>query len=410
MNLRDPLHRDADHHPKPGVRAPTGFAGLALALATACGPAADSGTGVVPASAGDSHPGTRDERTGLVLVEPHHPAHPGWVDFGTIQLGEVASRTVELVNREGRPLTIQNLQAGCACTIPSLAYRDAGGELVVGNPRSRGRVLTVPADATVELTISVDSRQAPVRNKPKRVNVRLVTDSDTDPYLTVEAQFFVEAPFRLGPERLDLGEVAQHGLGRGAVRIVPLLDIAPVAVTSAPPGIGLELVEVPFQGEAAWELRALAEPPVELGLVEHRATLSTRRGDGSDGPPLDVPIRITGVPDLQIQPARLWLRVTRGVPEPAEVVVRTNLPGHRFRVHSPTVEGDGSQDLTVALVPEAPGDGTLAAAWTVRLSPTPGLLAALQSASGDLQGVLQLELEGAEPAHLSVPYLILGEL
>lgn len=347
---------------------------------------------------------------GLAIVEPHHEAHPGWRDLGAIALGEFATHTVELENREGRPLTVQSIRAGCACTVPSIGYRGPDGELVRGDVRATGNVLTIPTGAPVELTLTIDSRRAPVKNKPKRVNVRIITDSPTKPYLTVEAQFVVETPFQVAPETVDFGEVAVHGIGQASVRILRLRDRSPTGVVNVPAGFEVTLEESYYLGNTSWDLKARVLPPVDLGFAEHLIALTTVYDDGLPGPDFELPLRITGVPDLELTPTRLVLRelpaapTSPGGPAPAsaigaEVVLASNLGGHRINVSNPRLEGPLADLLEVELVPASPDDALRSPSWTVRLTATGAL------PDGQQVGTLTLDTDDPEHPRLEIPYL-----
>jgi hypothetical protein len=376
-----------------------------MALSAACGagdpPAGEPGT--APAEAGAVATGTG----GLVVKDPHHPAHPGWRDLGVIPLGQVVTHVVELENREGRALTIQNVRAGCACAVPSIAYRTAEGKLVTGDVRSTERVLTLPPGAVAELSVQVDSRRAPLKNSQKVVSVRLVSDSESDPYLTIELQFTVESHFTVAPERLDLGEVAEHGSGEGSTRILALGELVLGEPPAAPAGFEVWIEESLYLGRTGWDLHARVVPPLPLGYGEHRLTLATRHPDGSPGPPLEVLLSATGVPDTEIEPPRLLLRPAEPAGDAAgvfqaEVVVRSNLAGQRFTLSAAGLDGPAAAVLDVELVPRAPDSAGRSSSWTVRLTSTGELPA------GPLEGLLTLVSDDPALPELCVPYLRLG--
>ena len=375
------------------------------ALLGACGKDPGAATDPEAPAEADALPTTPSTtRGGLAVRDPHHAAHPGWRDLGIIPLGQVETHVIELENREGRPLTIQNLRAGCACAVPSIAYTTEQGERVTGDVRSSERVLTLPAGAVAELTIQVDSRRAPVKNSQKLVSVRLVSDSASDPYLTIELQFTVESHFTVAPERLDLGEVAEHGTAEGATRILALDELTLSEPPPAPAGFEVWLEESFYLGQTGWDLHARVVPPIPLGYGEHRLTLATRHPDGSAGPPLEVPLTATGVPDTEIEPARLLLRPMEPAGDAAgvfqaEVVVHSNLAGQRFTLSRSALDGPAAAALEVELLPKDPDLAGRSSSWTVRLTSTAEL------PPGPLEGTLTLATDDPALPELRVPYL-----
>src|SRR5690606_33917896 len=77
------------------------------------------------------------EPAAFEFLDPQHSAHPNWVDMGNIPIGEIHEATVRMKNVEGRPITIQSVQAGCSCTLPELVAVLPSGERIVGDMRSR---------------------------------------------------------------------------------------------------------------------------------------------------------------------------------------------------------------------------------------------------------------------------------
>ena len=186
---------------------------LACALA-ACAPAGDA----PPPSDASAAPMPELPPGGLAIVDPQHPAHPTWVELGDIPLGEVVRYEVPLRNRERGPLVIQSIRSGCSCTIPSVYYEADDGHVLQGDLQSAGNVLTVPAGAVVKLQLEVDSKRSPTRNKPKLVVVRIVTDSPTAPFTSLDVRMRIDAPLLAEPAAIDLGRVAVHARAEGSTR------------------------------------------------------------------------------------------------------------------------------------------------------------------------------------------------
>jgi hypothetical protein len=373
---------------------------LLLVLLAACGAGSSSDEAPTAPASGPS------DAAGLALIEPDHPAHPGWVDLGNIPLGEIREQSIPLRNLENRPVTIRSIRAGCSCTIPSIRYEDAEGALVTGDPSGPGDVITLPALTEAELVLRVDSRRAPVRNKPKLITIRIVTDSEVEPYLTVEARLFVEAAFRTAPDAIDLGRVPINGGGDGATRVFTAdasgRQVAGVA--SVPDGLEAVVTESYQLGVTAWNLEVRAVPPVKAGYAVHQVLLATTGPEGEgEGEPFAVEVRVNGVPDLEVRPTRLLLRPPgAGELARAEVQLFSHLPGQRMRVLDAELEGPFADELLIELRADHPDDDGRSSTWTVVLSAPRDL------GPDPIAGTLTLTLDDPQHPELVVPYLTLG--
>ena len=371
-----------------------------------CGEGEGAAAARSPDRAGAAPSGAKTD-TGLQPVNPAHPAHPGFVDMGPIPLGEVREHALELANREGRPLTVRSIQTGCACTIPSLTYTGPDGQLVRGNMRGPGDVLTLPAGVTAELLLRVDSRVAPVRNKPKLVTVRIVTDSERNPFTTLEVRVFVDSPFRTAPDAVDIGRVATHGGGSGATRIFQAGDArrSLVDVLEVPEGLSATLSPSDYLGEPAWALEVRALPPVRLGYATHVVQLATTGPGGEgEGEPFAVEVRVTGVPDVEVRPTRFLLRpLAAGQLPLAEVVLLAHMPGQRLLVQGAEISGTEAEKLRVELIPSRPDEAGASAQWLLRLE-------ALEELGPEgVHGTVTLALDDEQIGALEVPYLSLPQ-
>jgi hypothetical protein len=339
------------------------------------------------------------------VVKPEHEAHPNWIDIGDIPFGDVREKVVELANREGRPLTVKSIQAGCSCTQPTIEYTAADGSVVAGNARSRDAVITLPADAVARLKLRVDSHTAPAKNVDKVVVVRLVTDSVEEPFFTLDARMKIIAPFNAVPPVLDLGRVPQSGGAEGAIDIVPVLgdDQLLIDVAKSPKSTEVQLVP-PFPGGGpAYKLRVKLLPPLALGNFEATVALHTREPNGNPGRPFEIPLRAYVVGDVEVLPARFsFAKAPQGGPERAEGDLFARLAGGQLRVTKYDFAGATTSNLRAELTPIEPDAEGRAAQWHIVIEATGDL------GNETISGTLVLETDDPQFARIEIPWLRRG--
>jgi hypothetical protein len=382
-------------------------ASLALALFLACVGAACGG-----APSSGAVPETPETLGGLAVVDPEDPEHPWSIELGTVPDGETVERVVRLENRlraadgEPMPLTIRSILSGCSCTLPSISYAAADGTRVHGDPRAGNGVITLPPGAVAELVLHVDTRSAPVKNRPKLIVIRIVTDSPSDPYLSLEVRVLVDAPFGAAPPLINLGPVGVNAGGAGAVDVYavhPEQEREIVRVLEAPPNVETELERKPL-GPGLWTLRARLLPPIPQGHQEYVIRLGTTGPGGiGEGRPFEVRLAAQGTPDVQILPERLLLAVPPGGgAERAEAEILSRIPGQRFAVVGARLEGGASDRLRVELVPASPDQDGRSGRWLVRLVASEPLV------EPAVAGKLVLRLDDSQFPELQAAYLKLA--
>lgn len=311
-------------------------------------------------------------QAGLEIVDPQFPERPDELDFGRLQLGERAQRTVRLRNASAAPIAIRDVQAGCTCTQLAVSYVDpATGQRVRGAAVDGGPLLKVPAGVTAELELSVDSSLATARNQSKLVVVRVTTDSPVTPFVGLSVLLFVQSPFRPAPAVIDLRHVAVHGGGTGELAIATdgLEGQLITGVLECPPEIEAHVESQRVGTVDLWLVKVRVPPPVPLGFREHVLKLATTGPGGEgEGRPLEVRVRATGVPDAAIDPPLVVLAPppAGGLPVGAARVL-SRLPGQALRVVAARAEGIEAGRIEVsstALDPD--GDGR-AAVWELAL-------------------------------------------
>lgn len=383
-------------HPRPQPKTALLLATLLLCLGAQLG-----ACGAEPSSAPDSaHPG---RTSGLVIQDPQHPAHPNWVDLGDIPLGETVRYEVPLLNLEPGPLVIQRIQSGCSCTVPSIYYQTPEGEVIHGDLQSGGDVLELPEGAVAKLLLEVDSTRSPTRNKDKLVVLRIVSDSPTAPFLSLDVRLLVVAPFRAAPGAIDLGRVAINAGGQGLTRVLSedpaQYQIKGVLSTSE--GVVARLQESTQMGRPGWDLHVTVPPPIPLGYRELEVVLETSAPEGEDeSRPFVIPVRVNGVPDFELLPSRLLLQpASRGAADTAEVALVAQMPGLRFLVEGVTLAGERTDDISLSITADRPDITGRSSRWILRLE------ASVDLGDEGCSGTATIVTDNPEIGTLEVPYI-----
>ncbi len=309
---------------------------------------------------------------GLVILDPQNPARDYDVDMGAMPYGDMRERVVRMRNAEGRALSIIKVQAGCSCTTVQLAYVDAAGTRVSA-PSVWGReAFVVPKDAILELKLRVDSKIVPLKNSTKRVDVRIQSDSEVDPFKTLEVHTIVEAPFAVMPASINLGQVAVGAIAQGKTQISRWNDTGEVVtgVLSKPDNLEVAL-ETPEQiGLAMWRLTVRWLPPLERGVQLRSVVLSTSGPGGVGvGRPLEIQVQVLGIENVIAEPMLFavpeHLDVNAGA---GAVTLRSMVAGNRLFVTGARTEGPLSDSFKVTASADSPDDKGRSERWIVQLT------------------------------------------
>lgn len=342
---------------------------------------------------------------GLGVVQPEHETNERYFDLGELYYGDVVERTIALRNLEDRPLTIKQLVAGCSCTTPKVSYVGANGEVVHGDRNNKEGILVVPPNQEIELHLRVDTRYVPARNTIKRVLVQTVTDSELEPFLSLEISFVVEMPFQVVPATIRLGQVGIGAGARGKTDIVPIgaTGVEIVDVLEAPENMLVELTPQSRVGSDYWELKVQLMPPLEPGHQTHVVRLRTTgpAGDG-DGKPLEVKVEATGVDDVSVVPTRLvFPKADSPRPAVATIEILARAPGHVLRIVDTHLDGDRSGELEVVTTPARPDEEGRSNRWRIELKEPEG-------ERPPLAGTLTVVLDDPQYPEFQIPYMRLN--
>ncbi len=346
---------------------------------------------------------SRPVGTGGLVIRNGDSARPFFHDFGSVPYGERLRHVYVLENTEGRPLVIQDMLPSCGCTTPRVSYVGADGERVYGSTQRGAEVITLPAGAELEIEVAIDTTLVETPNLDKLSQVRVRSDSATNPYLTLELHLKVIKAFRAAPAKLEFGLVPQSA-GKNA-----RTDVSTCVKGDRSRILGIEAVEGTFtaevqessvNGETVWIVTASAPPGLPIGPQKGQILLRTTGPDGTGtGPAFHVPILAQISPDVSIAPGVLQLQVAdreRGAELHAEL--RALVPGARFAIRAARLEGEATTGLELEARPlDADEDGR-ATSFDVVLRAKPGLPA------GNFHGLAVFETDSAETPRVTAPF------
>lgn len=355
------------------------------------------------ACAGEA-PETSESTGGLVITNPGEDERDYFYDFGEIPDGTKVSHTFILENTDSVPVTIQDMQPACSCTMPVISYRDEAGELVRGK-RFEEPVITLPPGALAELVIEVDTNHVKMKNVDKLTAVMLRCDSVNTPYMRFEMHLIATSAYQVTPEKIDLGDVPISSGGRGQVDIITgvpgsLFRILGLAEKSE--GLEVQVSEREGLAEPLWRVDAALLPPLEFGQWRGEIVLNSTGSDGAeDGPPLHVQVIARVVPDVVVYPTVLGF--TPG-PEGAGLSAVGTLtalaPGHRVKIVDALLQGQVPESFRVAYEAISPDAEGRSQRWQVSVEASGPISAPL------LTGSVQLTLDdpALDPVEVTFVY------
>ncbi len=339
---------------------------------------------------------------GLQIQNPQDPARPGFHQFGEVAYGEPLERSVLLANREGAPLRIRAVLPGCGCAAPALRFTDAAGEEQLRRMHPGVEPVLLPRGTTAELLLDIDTAGVPTINRPYLITVRIDTDSEVHPYLTLELALKVVRPFTVLPLVLDMKDVPRSAGGEGSVEIVSADDdgrrIAGIASSSPELEARLERIEG-LQTEL-WRLVARLPGPRSPGPYRGEIALDTTGpfGEG-EGPPLRIPVRAAVGEDVSVSPSQmLFGTVEVGAERAIEARLWARVPGQRVRILAAELEGDHGDLLAFDFQPVLPDPVGRSDRWVLRMR-TGGDLPA-----GTFRGTVVLSTDDPQLGEIRVPY------
>jgi len=322
-------------------------------------------------------------------------------DFGRVPDGEVASHTFRLRNTDRLPLTIKRMSPSCGCTVPAVRYFKENGEAVIGQPSNEPEILVIPPLAEVELTVSVDTSSIRNKNVQKLMQVRITTDSQNDPYLTLECSLMVEQAFRVDGNFVSLGKLPTSIGGFASTQISQIGDTGAVltGVGATPPGIEAKLTRSNVVGRGVWDLLVTASPPLELGNYAGEVELLAQTREGEPRASWFVEYRGTVVPDILVTPNRIIFEDFRGDGiASVDAEVRSMIPGARFRITGAVVEGPMKEFIEVEWSPIGDPDATSSSSWSVRATARPDI------ADGRFSGTITIETDDSQTPRIDIIY------
>lgn len=374
--------------PSPLPSLPTALLGLAASLAGVCAIGA-CGSEQVSGSNSAATPQAGQE-LGLVIHAPGNE-RPYFHDFGEVRFGEVVTHTFELHNTDSVPVTIEDLQPTCSCTVPLISYTDEAGQIVRGR-RLGEPVITLPPGAVAQLRLEVDSRHIRYKNTDKLTMVVVRCDSKNTPFLRLEAHLLVTQAYQATPELIDLGDVPVSSGARGKSDVITGLPGAGyriLGVLEESEGLEARVVEQPIAEGTLWQVQVNLVPPLEEGLWQGKVLLNSTGpdGDGEDEP-LEIGVRGRVVPDvIPYPPVFGFLSPAQGAGPRAEGSLRALAPGHRIKIVDAELVGTVPDGLRIYYEPDSPDADGRSGRWQLVLEAPADLESEL------FTGILRVMLE-----------------
>ncbi|HPF15366.1 MAG TPA: hypothetical protein PLJ12_13975, partial [Planctomycetota bacterium] len=183
--------------------------------------------------------------TAIEVLDPSHPDQPFYHSMGNVPYGQFLVHTFRLRNLESQPITVLRTIPACSCSrVKRIRAIEADGSEVLGNLELEDHILTVDPGQEFDVDILMDTSKV-TPNTSKIAILRVITDSEVQPYLTFEIHFVADKWFEMASPILDLGDVPLGG-GVGATLQIytrPTLHHARlVGVVEASEGVVAELV------------------------------------------------------------------------------------------------------------------------------------------------------------------------
>lgn len=367
------------------------FRSCALALPLALAPACD-----VPPSI---------PTTGGLVVLNEVGDRP-FFDFGRVEYGAKLEHTFRIRNDEKSPVTVRDLIASCGCATPRIRYLAANGEHVEGKSGGDGPVITLPAGATAELIVRVDTEHVREMNLDKLATVRMRSDSVSTPYLTFEMHLVVERLMRAVPGAIALGPTPQGAGASGradVVNDVPGSSVRVKGIASIEGPFTATVDETEIAGVPVWIVVATAKPDLPIGPANGKITLSVTGEDGTgEGTPFSIPVSAQISPEIVLRPPVLAFgTIAKGTAARVEAELVSLMPGGRVIVTSFELraepEGVARWIASEATPVDPVSDGS-ATKWTIVLQSWPKLEEPLFS------GTLILRTDHPKVPEIRVPF------
>ena len=344
---------------------------------------------------------------GLTITNPESE-RDYFYDFGALRSGEVVEHTFELRNDDAVPVTIQDLQASCSCSVPEVSYTDESGQVVRGD-RYGKPVIVLPPGAVASVRIEVDTSHVRLKNVDKLAQVRLRCDSPVTPFITFEMHMIVELDFQVTPEQLDMKDVPVSGGGHistDIIRAIPNSSAAILDLLESSPGLEVNIDAFESFGEQVWRVSAVLMPPLEIGPWRGEIKLSTTRDVDAGSPPgpvLSIPVRAQVVQDIVFQPSTLGFSPfspANGALSRSRVTALA--PGHRIKILSARIQGDVPPGLELSYEPKNPDGAGRADVWNLEL------LAPPTYPRQRVVGKVVVDLDDPNVSTLEAPFILNG--
>jgi hypothetical protein len=336
----------------------------------------------------------------LVVVNPVGD-RPTYFDLGRVPYGRKAEHVFRIRNDEGGAVTVHDLLPSCGCASAKISVPGVGGVAVQGDASNHDAMIRIPAGATADLTVTIDTEHVQVMNQDKLAQVRMRSDSKTAPFLTFEIHLVAERSMRAVPAEIELGQ-SPRSVGKSG-----RTDVTTELKGSRARILGVESVEGPFTatadetdvgGTPVWVVVASAKPDLTVGPVSGKVILSVSGEDGTGtGLPFQIPVRAQISEDVVAMPSVFLFGAferAKGASKESELVAL--VPGERVRVTGTSVAG--VPEIAAEVTPVEPDAEGRAEKWKIVLS------ASEKMREGPFSGTLTIALDHPRVKEIRVPF------
>jgi hypothetical protein len=340
----------------------------------------------------------------LVVVNPVGD-RPTYFDLGRVPYGRKAEHVFRIRNDEGGAVTVHDVLPSCGCASAKISVPGVGGAVVAGDASNHDAMIRIPAGATADLTVTIDTEHVQVMNQDKLAQVRMRSDSKTSPFLTFEIHLVAERSMRAVPAEIELGQTPRSVGKSGRTDVTPELKSSRARI------LGVESVEGPFTatadetdiaGTQVWIVVANAKPDLPVGPVSGKVILSVSGEDGTGkGLPFQIPVRAQIAEDVVAMPPVFLFgsfERAKGASKESELVAL--VPGERVRVTGTSFVGvpeGAAREIAPEVTPVEPDADGRAEKWKIVLR------ASEKMAEGPFSGTLTIALDHPRVKEIRVP-------
>ncbi|MBI1900438.1 MAG: hypothetical protein HYS13_04890, partial [Planctomycetia bacterium] len=217
---------------------------------------------------------------------------PERLDFGEVWQEKRFEWILPIENRANREITIAELISNCGCAVIELEPRP----------------LTIPAGGKANLRAILDLTppDGPKVGASRRIEFEFGVKLRNEGPQTFSLRGVVRTPVALDPMKVDFGETLVVGTEHSSRRVV-VHELWPLGSVACEADSNCGIAEL-SASEGGKRILTF-QPRPDLGAGEHPSVvrLICRTPEGDALPPVEIPVKLTILPELRAMPAKLYL-------------------------------------------------------------------------------------------------------